>query len=302
MRRIFITGGTGFIGRALVKKLLAAPETSLITCLTRSEEPVFFGDSRVEYLVGDIAEVEFPKAFYTDLIHAAADANDLLVPDAHKYYYSIVEGANRVFEWANAQRVSNVLFVSSGVVKRDTVYGRAKRQSEMIASHLRVSPKIARLHSVVGEEMPMNGQYALGKFIHQAVVNNEIRYWGGNSVRSYLYIEDVADWLIAVLNKGHQNKSYDVGGTKPIHISDLAHLVGELAGVPVFKIEQEGICNTYLPDAKKTMELLGVKETISLEESIRRTLAHVRNTHLEQVTEPTPYHLFDSGSGLHSAR
>jgi len=304
MNRYFVTGGTGFVLTPLVRKLIADPQTELITLLTRVDRPIEEVDRihpKVEYLQGDITEVTFPTSFYTHLIHGACDANDLLQPDAHRYYYGIVEGANRVFSWASRQRIGSILFVSSGVVKRDTVYGRGKRQSENIAEYLRLPCRIARVHSIVGEGMPLNGQYALGKFIWQAVNTGKIEYWGGTSVRSYLYVEDCADWLLAIMN-ARQGKPYDVGGSKPVTMAELAELVGTVASVPVTQISGSDRSDTYVPDARRTMDALGVKETVSLTEAVEKTIAHVRNTNLEAAPTPEPFSLFDSGTDRVSER
>lgn len=218
MSRYFITGGTGFIGQAIVRKLLERDDTEEILLLTRGVRPLpYWNDryDRVKYWKGDITEVAFPNRKFTHLIHGAADANDLLQPDKHYYYYTIVEGSRRIFEWARRSDIGNVLFLSSGVAAyRDTVYGRAKHQSEFLCEWFHVRCRIARIFSVVGEGMPLNGQYAIGKFIWQAINNGRIQYWGGKSLRSYLHVNDCAEWCLEVLNSGQPWKPYEIGFTR----------------------------------------------------------------------------------------
>lgn len=281
MRSYFITGGTGFIGRGIVRALLKRDDTEVIVCLTRGRDELM-RHPKIRYLFGDVTEVAFPEAHFTDLIHAAGEANDLLQPDQPAYYYTIVEGARRVFEWAHKQQIYRTLFVSSGVVfKGDTIYCRAKRLSEWLMGRTLPSGRIARVFSVVGEEMPIDGQYALGRFIAQGLKGN-IQYYESGSVRSYLHIDDCAQWLLTILERGHPNRPYDVGASRPITIANLAHLVGKMMGVPVEEIpcERHELAKIYLPDAAAT-RALGVMETVSLEESIRRTIDHIRNTDLE---------------------
>jgi nucleoside-diphosphate-sugar epimerase len=88
MRRYFLTGGTGFIGRELVRQLLERDDTEKIRCLTRGGRKDLIEDPRVSYLEGDITTVQLPDSifsrkdtFYTDLIHGANEVNDLLQPD-----------------------------------------------------------------------------------------------------------------------------------------------------------------------------------------------------------------------------
>ncbi len=280
MSRYFITGGTGFIGRALVRKLLKRPDTEEIILLTRgdiqSKPTVFDGLDRIKYWKGDITEVPFPVNHkITHLIHGATDANDLLQPDRHYYYYTIVEGTRRVLEWAGHLRVPNILFLSSGVAAfRDTVYGRAKRQSEFLGEHYKLPMKIARIFSVVGEEMPLNGQYAIGKFVGSALKTGRVEVYGGKAVRSYLHVDDCAAWLEAIIDRGEPHVPYEVGGEDAIYIRDLATLVGSLLDVPVVEIEGPDKSSIYVPRALETQIALNVKQTVSTSESIRRVQAY----------------------------
>ena len=284
MKRYFITGGTGFVGRSIVRELLKHKDTEQITCLTRGYRQDLIMDRRVDYVKGDITDVRFPNKDYTDIIHGANEANDLLQPDRHAYYYAIVEGTKHLLEWAEDTSVQRIIYLSSGAVRKgDSAYCRAKRLAESICNHSTLPVKIARVFSLVGEEMPLNGQYAIGKFVHQALKDGEVKLWGGTSIRSYMHVDDCARWIVRILDIGDERVIYDVGAERPIWIRDLAYLVGRRYNVPVKMIptpegEPHRSAEIYIPNTNNA-KALGLKETISLEESLDRVKDYIGAIH-----------------------
>ena len=281
MRRYFVTGGTGFVGRALVRELLTRDDTELVMCLTRGRSDLIM-DRRVEYWKGDMCDVEFPRHYFTDVIHAAAEANDLLKPDQIAYYYSVVEGARRVFEWVKDMQPERVLFVSSGAVaKADSSYCRAKKVAEHLARELVPDAKVARVYSLVGEEMPLNGQYAIGKFFGSAL-KGAVRFYKSNASRTYLHVDDCAKWMMNIMDRGEG--VYDVGSTDIISVESLAHRVGQVMGVPVIEEPApppHGSPGMYMPDVHRSFREMLHSQLISLTESLERVRDYLRNTNLE---------------------
>ena len=273
MRSYFITGCTGFLGREIVRKLLDKPDTELICCLTRGRNKRLIEDKRVVYLVGDIAWCDFPDLNFTDIIHGANDANDLEQPDKYQHYFTIVEGTKRIIKWVKEKnihgRFPNLLILSSGAAVRNTVYGRAKKHCEEMADGY----KIARIFSVIGPEMPLNSQFATGIFVGQAL-NGEIKYYGGDSTRTYLDVSDCAEWLLRILDKGSSLHPYDVAGDEQIRIEDLAKKIGEKFGVPVEKIAGPDRTDTYAPNLD-TAHSLGLTQKISLDQSLEKIHAYL---------------------------
>lgn len=283
MRRYFITGGTGFIGRGIVRALLKRKDTDLIMLLTRNPQlryEMLSWSKRIKLYEGDVLTDPFPHDMkFTDLIHGANEANDLRQPDLPKYYYTIVEGTNRVLDWAKHQStIERRLILSSGAAARDTVYGRAKRMSEWLVDRYVMFANIARLYNVIGEEMPLLGQYASGVFVGQAICDRKIRYYGGLSQRNYLDINDCAEWLLTILEKGTPLLPYDVAGEESITIAELAQKTGRAFGVPVEQMHQDVVRDpdAYIPDLRRAKKL-GLRQTISLDQSLERIHAYFRD-------------------------
>ena len=273
MRSYFISGGTGFIGRAMVRQLIAKEDTERVICLTRKIRPGLIHHPKISYVQGDVIDFEYPNIECTDLIHAAAEANDLLQPDQPLYYMTVVEGARRIFEWASKQHFHRVLFVSSGgVFKGNSPYCKAKRMSEWIARKFEVKERIVRLYSVVGEEMPLNGQYALGRFIWQAHNEGAVNYFAGSSVRSYIHVDECAELILGVLDSPAYMNAVPIGSSVPISVENLAHLVAQIFNVPCKQVDATTDLrqpNVYLPPCD-------YKPKIDLHTSIRRVRDHLR--------------------------
>lgn len=278
MRKYFISGGTGFLGRAIVRNLLKREDTEQIVCLTRKLRPGMIEHQKLSYLIGDVIDYEYPRLQFTDLIHAAAEANDLLHPDQPQYYMTVVEGARRVFEWAQVNKFERVLFVSSGgVVKTDSAYCRAKRMSEWLAERYKLDANIVRVYSLVGEEMPLNGQYALGRFIWQAINEGCVKYFSGESIRSYLHVDECAELILHTLNNHRTYSPIDIGSCIPISVQALAHTVAHIFDVDCQTIDatdDKRPPNVYVPSNMYIPK-------ITLDESLRRVRDYLRNSNVE---------------------
>jgi dTDP-glucose 4,6-dehydratase len=235
-RKFFITRGTGLIGRALVRALLQQRDAlgiEQITLLSRKPErflstaPDIANAAGVRLVQGDMSTGDWPQESFTDVIHGATDVNDLLVPDRIAYAWGIAGGTKRTLDYAARAGSERYLYLSSGAVYGPgpypdagipetwstapaleapaTAYGQAKRFSEhlcaLFAERSAIAIRIARIFSVIGPETPLNGQYALGNFIQEAISlsSTSIHIKGdGTASRSFLHLQVLSYWLIAL--------------------------------------------------------------------------------------------------------
>lgn len=310
-KRIFLTGGTGFVGKWLLATLSEAERRLGLGCQTTvlSRDPEAFSASApqlaqapgVELVGGDVRDFAFPNHHFDMVIHAATDVATLSTPRAT--FDTCVRGTQRVLELAQSTGATNFLLVSSGAVygrqppliERITesysgapdilspaaAYGEGKRASEWLAcaqaaeTGLRVS--VARCFAFVGPYLPLDRQFAIGNFLRSAMAGEEIIIRGdGTAHRSYLHAADMAAWLWAVLMRGRPGVAYNVGGEQSLSIADLAHrIVRLLESTSTVHTLQTPPCGQlaerYVPDTTLAQTELRLGPPIALDDAIIRT-------------------------------
>ena len=264
--KLLVTGGTGFFGRALLRRWVDDEKygTSLpeVTVLTRSPEsflvhyPEFFGKEWLSFHKGNILDytsLPHDKTF-THILHGATESTIGPSFQALQRYDEIVNGTRNILDYAVKSNVKRVLLTSSGGVygpQPETLaeipesylgipdpldpmsaYSMAKRASEHLCclynDRYGVELVVARCFAFVGQDLPLNAHFAIGNFIHDALYDQQINVAGdGTPVRSYMNQTDLARWLLCILDKGVPGRAYNVGSDRAISISDLAHLVSE---------------------------------------------------------------------------
>ncbi|MEJ2626844.1 MAG: NAD(P)-dependent oxidoreductase, partial [Pseudolabrys sp.] len=121
---LFITGGTGFIGRWLLAVLARANATrdlgTTITVLTRSRAgfarhyPELESDAAIRCVEGDVRTFDFPAGRFSHVIHGATDTSVEADRQPLQLIDTIVNGTRRVLEFASAAGAQRVLLLSSG--------------------------------------------------------------------------------------------------------------------------------------------------------------------------------------------
>lgn len=162
-----------------------------------------------------------------------------------------------------------------------SVYAEGKRISELLCSVISGSSqlecKIARCWAFCGPHLPFDQHFAIGNFIGDVLAGRPIRILGdGQPRRSYLYAADLAAWLWTLLFRAPASVAFNVGSDRDVSILELAQIVASTlnptAEILVAQQPVPGVAPPrYVPSVTKARELLGLRETVGLEEAIRRT-------------------------------
>lgn len=161
---------------------------------------------------------------------------------------------------------AKLLYASSGAVYHNSgEYADNKRKWEILCQ----GHTIARLFAFVGDHL--KNLYAITAFIEAAKQRKPLPVWGnGQSVRSYLYGEDLGRWMWKILLEG--NGIYDVGSAIPYTILEAAQVVAEVTKSSIQLVNIDCPHTVYLPDTARAREL-GCVETVGLKEAVQRCLS-----------------------------
>lgn len=302
MKRILMTGGTGFFGKSILDYLKRHPgflPDVGWTILSRHPEAfvsrhadLLEGSRNIDFIAGDVRDFRF-SGCCDAVIHAATAAVTTLADD--EMTSTIVDGTRHVIEVARECGVGKILFTSSGAVYGPrteavdedaaccpvTAYGKGKLEAERLLAESGLDVRIARCFAFVGPYLDRNIHYAIGNFIRDCWTGRPIVIQGdGTPLRSYLYSDDLVEWLFAVLAKGVCGRPYNIGSDAGISILELAETVRDALGrtneiVVCGKVDPAVRPSAYVPSVSRAMRELDVSVTVPLAEAVRRSVLKI---------------------------
>ena len=300
VRRLFITGGTGFFGKSMLDYRLRHPDWEWAKAewvvLSRSPDrfvtecPRLASQIGVSFVAGDVRDFVFPEGHFDAIIHAATSAVTTLSDE--EMTSVIVDGSRRVVEFAKTTACQKLLFTSSGAVygsrtspscEEDgcaptTAYGKGKLVAEGLLANSGLNAKIARCFAFVGPHLNRNIHYAIGNFIQDCIDGKPIVINGdGTPLRSYLYADDLIEWLFAILEHGESGRPYNVGSDYALSIRELAETVRGALGskseiVVKCKPAPGAIPSAYVPIVYRAVRELNLKVKVGLEKAILQSI------------------------------
>ncbi len=315
--RLYVTGGTGFVGTWLLRALAHANATLgtriRLEVLTRDPDlfcganPDIAAADGIRFLCGDVCS-PVVDGTYDGVIHAAASSGAAIAPS--ETIRTVVDGTRAIIRDVVAPSGAiPVLFISSGAVygrqpagmpavaedfcgelnhlDPRLAYHESKRLAELcfaiVANESPAAPKIARLFAFLGPGLPLRAHFAAGNFIGDALAGGPIRVKsGGSAVRTYLYPTDMIAWCLAVFNRGPAGRAYNIGSDEAVTIGELARRIAGLmpqrAEVELGEHTRESAETRYVPDIGRVKKELGVDRSVSLDEAIRRTIRFYRES------------------------
>jgi UDP-glucose 4-epimerase len=301
--RVLVTGGAGFIGSHVARLLLAAGhQVSVLDNLSTGHgEPLPQG---VAFTRGDLKQTKVLLDCLRGqeaVIHCAASVPvPLSIEHPVGFAENNVVNTVRLLEAMREAGVGRIVFSSSATVygvpqhlplrEDDPVgvqsnpYGASKVAAEaFMAVYHRLygfDVTILRYFNPFGPgELCRPETHLVPNLINAALEQRPVPlFWGGQQVRDFIYVEDLAAAHAAVLGlKGL--RYYNVGSEKGTRVRDLVQMVTDLLGQPL-RIDDLGERAGDVPATYATAERLrgdtAWRPQVGLEEGLRRTIEFYR--------------------------
>jgi UDP-glucuronate 4-epimerase len=303
--KILVTGGAGFIGSALAKRLFSDGHIVTVidsfneyydVSLKRSRQQVFL--EGVQVYEGDITDEVFLQKLFTDnqfdvVCHLAAQAGvRYSVENPDVYIDTNIRGTQLLLDTMRKFGVMRMVFASSSSVYGNTtqapfneqqpadkpasMYAATKRAGELIAhtyaSMYDMDITCLRFFTVYGPWS--RPDMAMLKFAHKIVAGEEIdMYNNGNLRRDFTYIDDIVEGFVLAVEKPLGYEIINLGNGSPVELNAFVDLLEQKLALQAKKnmlpMQQGDVYETYA-DTTKAKELLGFEPKVSFGEGIQR--------------------------------
>ena len=300
--KVFITGGAGFIGTHLCKKLLSLNhEITVYDNFTNSSQENFSTTikNNINIILGDIldfSKLESSMKNYDIVIHLAAKIN---IPESIKNpkltFDTNVQGTVNVLNSCMKNNIKKIIAASSAAVYQNisankilnetstlfasSPYGKSKLEMEKKINDFdskSLCGIILRLFNVYGSDQSPEYAGVITKFKERIQHNSPLIIYGdGSATRDFIHIDDVTDAIILAMNYT-ENLTCNIASGTSVNISDLAKTMINLSEKELkilFESPREGDILYSVADITLAKTNLGFLPKVSLKSGLDKLLS-----------------------------
>ena len=310
-KRIFITGGAGFIGSTLAGRLLEENDVTIYDDFRRDSLSTrsFAGNPRLKIVEGNVLDAARIAESIGDaniVIHCAAIAgiDTVILRPTETLRVNILGTANVLEAARGLPHLERLVTFSTSEVFGQTAF----RADEADTAHIGAVGearwtyavgKLADEHFALAYHQefglptvivrPFNvygpgqvGEGALRTFVIRALAGEEIQIHGdGNQIRAWCYVDDMIQGImLALTNPQAVGEAFNIGNARAvITIYGLAQTVVRVLGSSSkirFIPKDYADVELRVPSVRKAREIIGFEAKVDLEEGILRTAEYYK--------------------------
>jgi UDP-glucose 4-epimerase len=310
-KTILITGGAGFIGSALIARLIEHNRVVVYDNLSRNslKDKSFRDHPSLTVVQGDV--LDFDLLYQTMqgadiVVHCAAIAgiDTVIKSPVTTMRVNMVGSANVLEAASRLSRCDRVVCFSTSEVFGQQAFRSSETDkavmgkvgearwtyavSKLAEEHLAIAyyqekwlpTTVVRPFNVYGPGQV--GEGALKAFVLRALKNAPIEVHGdGTQIRAWCYVDDIVDGVcLTMVHPKAVGESFNIGNQKAVvTIYGLANTVVRILDSKspiVFTRKDYADVELRVPSVRKARELLGFEAEVDLEEGIRRTAEYYR--------------------------
>ena len=307
---VLITGGAGFIGSHVARKLLERGDSVVIVDNFNGYYDPKIKTNRMSRLMGDFEgrvtdvrsdirhrlamESVFAESEEIDaILHLAAQAGVRYSINHPLEVENInVSGTVNMLELAVQFGVENFVFASSSSVygnrtnvpfreedntdHPESPYAASKKACELwgydFSNRKKLNVTGLRFFTVYGPDS--RPDMAHRKFADLMIKKGEIAVYGdGSMARDFTYVDDTADGVISALDNPFRFEIFNLGNYQPHTVNEVIESLERGLNLKAnvrYEAEQSGDVKITYPDSSKAQRMLGYEPRISFEEGMKR--------------------------------
>ena len=249
MKKILVTGGSGFVGRSLIKELFRKYPDIEVTSLSRSEGVISqllmeCSDKRLKIEMADIRDAQAVNQALRDkdtVIHLAAMKRvDLSEAECHEAASINVIGTMNILD--AFQGNTFILMSTDKAVEPCNCYGATKLVAEkLVMERAKKEQNNARFMIVRSGNIMGSTGSVLDIWKNQIEQFNAITVTDVDMLRFYTTIEGVSQLYLAVMDKGENGKIYFTPRGEPVVLRELIGKTLKLYGNEKTKVTYIGL-------------------------------------------------------------
>ena len=314
MKKIIVTGGAGFIGSHLVKKLIdsGAEEILVIDDLSTGKAENIKDFKEVEFLNKKIEEIDDLSVLFSNFefcYHLAAGVGvQYIMENLSKSILTNIESTHKVFEACKENDIPVLITSTSEIygtseesewteetksligptTKLRWSYAASKMIDEFLAlsefEEGKLNPIVVRLFNIIGPNQLPDFGMVVPKFIDSALKGEPITIHGdGSQSRSFTWVGDVVEYFVKLSELKPYGEIFNIGQTEETTIKELAELIIKSTNSNselIFKNHEEIYGNKFedpkrrTPNIDKIFKFTGIKPSMTIENMIKEIVAY----------------------------